>query len=108
MKRNAEHCRQVALDHLLQGHSGSATVAYVTETCGISRRQSRRYVAAAYDLLQQEIEACGIDRKKLTAQLVHGLQEAMAKALATNHTSSVVGAARELRELLELTSGNRT
>lgn len=108
MKRNAAHCKQAAFDHLLKGHSGSATVAHVSETCGISRRQSRRYVRAAYDLLQEEIEACGIDRRKLTAQLVHGLQEALAKALATNHTSSVVGAARELRELLELTSGNRT
>ena len=65
-------------------------------------------MAAAYDRLQQEIEDCGIDRKKLTAQLINGLQEAMAKALATNHTSSVVGAARELRELLQLTSGGRT
>jgi len=102
MKRTAAHRAQLAFDHLLQGHSGSATVAYLTETTGISQRQARRDVGAAYDRLQRDIEDCGIDRRKLTAQLVHGLQEALAKALATNHTSSVVGAARELRELLRL------
>jgi hypothetical protein len=102
MKRTAAHRAQLAFDHLLQGHSGSATVAYLTETTGISQRQARRDVAAAYERLQRDIEDCGIDRRKLTAQLVHGLQEALAKALATNHTSSVVGAARELRELLRL------
>ena len=108
MRRPAKARVQLAFDHLLQGHGASATVAYLTKTTGISQRQATRDVAAAYDRLQQEIEDCGIDRRKLTAQLVHGLQEALAKALATNHTSSVVGAARELRELLELTSGNRT
>lgn len=102
MKRTAAHRAQLAFDHLLQGHSGSATVAYLAETTGISQRQARRDVAAAYERLQRDIEDCGIDRRKLTAQLVHGLQEALAKALATNHTSSVVGAARELRELLRL------
>ena len=108
MRRPAKARVQLAFDHLLRGHGASATVAHLTETTGISQRQATRDVAAAYDRLQQEIEDCGIDRKKLIAQLVHGLQEALAKALATNHTSSVVGAARELRELLELTSGNRT
>ena len=77
-------------------------MAYLAETTGISQRQARRDVAVAYDRLQRDVEDCGIDRRKLTAQLVHGLQEALAKALATNHTSSVVGAARELRELLRL------
>ena len=108
MKSTAAHRTQIALDHLLKGHSGSATVAHVAETCSISRRQSQRYVAAAYQQLSDEIEGCGISRREMTAQLVHGLQEAMAKALATNHTSSVVGAARELRELLELTAISRT
>lgn len=102
MKRTAAHRAQLAFDHLLQGHSGSATVAFLSETTGISQRQARRDVAAAYDRLQRDIEDCGIDRRKLTAQLVHGLQSAMAKALASDHPSAVVGAARELRELLRL------
>ena len=108
MRRPAKVRVQLAFDHLLKGHGASATVAHLTQTTGIGKRQATRDVAAAYDRLQQEIEDCGIDRKKLTAQLINGLQEAMAKALATNHTSSVVGAARELRELLQLTSGGRT
>ena len=102
MRRPAKARSQLAFDYLLAGHGGSATVAFLTEETGISPRQARRDVAAAYDRLQHDIEHCGIDRKKLTAQLVHGLQEAMAKALATNHTSAMVGAARELRELLRL------
>ena len=108
MRRPAKVRVQLAFDHLLKGHGASATVAHLTQTTGISKRQATRDVAAAYDRLQQEIEDCGIDRKKLTAQLVHGLQEALAKSLASEHTSAAIGAARELRELLQLTSGNRT
>lgn len=108
MKRPAEIRTQLAYDHLLAGHSGSATSTYLAQREGISLRQSRRYVSAAYQRMLDDIEEIGIDRPKMIAQLVHGLQEALAKSLASEHTSAAIGAARELRELLELTSGNRT
>ena len=38
-------------------------MAFLTDETGISPRQARRDVAAAYDRLQHDIEHCGIDRK---------------------------------------------
>ncbi|MCP9776207.1 hypothetical protein [Cyanobium sp. WAJ14-Wanaka] len=96
----------VRIDHALQmlaaGRSAIAAVAEVAETYGISRRQSRRIVGKAYEVLRDDIEKAGVNRKAETAQLVHTLHEAMAKALASGHASAVVGCSRELRELLGL------
>jgi hypothetical protein len=91
-----------ALLMLQQGRSASATVSHLAEMHGISRRQGQRIVAKAYQLLRDDIEQSGINRKAESAQLVHTLHEAMAKALASGHASAVVGCSRELRELLGL------
>jgi hypothetical protein len=93
-----------ALRMLQQGHSASATVTHLAETHGISRRSGQRYVAKAFQVLRDDIEQSGINRKAESAQLVHTLHEAMAKALASGHASAVVGCCRELRELLGLGS----
>jgi len=87
---------------LLKGHSSSRVVADLASKEGISSRSARRYVAKAYQAVVDDLEECGIDRKHLTAQTVHMLQEAAAKALDHDHPSAVVGACRELRELLGL------
>jgi nucleoid DNA-binding protein len=91
-----------AVSMLMAGRSASAAVAEVAETYGISRRQSRRVVGKAFQVLRDDIEQSGISRKAESAQLVHTLHEAMAKALASGHASAVVGCSRELRELLGL------
>jgi ABC-type amino acid transport substrate-binding protein len=91
-----------ALKMLAAGRSAAAAVADVAETYGISRRQSRRLVGRAYEVLRDDIEQSGVNRRLEAAQLVHTLHEAMAKALASGHASAVVGCSRELRELLGL------
>jgi ABC-type amino acid transport substrate-binding protein len=91
-----------ALQMLQQGRSASATVSHLAEMHGISRRQGQRIVAKAFQVLRDDIEQSGINRKAESAQLVHALHEAMAKALASGHASAVVGCSRELRELLGL------
>ena len=87
---------------LLQGRSGPSVTAELAETHGISRRQARRIVAAAYGVITADIEEAGLDRPQLVAQVTHCLQEGMAQALAGGHVSAAVGCARELRELLGL------
>ena len=87
---------------LLQGHSASRVVSDLAVREGISLRSARRYVAKGYQQLVDDLEDSGIDRAQVTAQLVHLLQEAMARALNSNHISAMVGAARELRELLQI------
>ncbi len=86
---------------LLQGRSAPGIVAELAEIHGISVRTARRVVARAYGVIQADLEQT-VDKKALTAQLVHAVQTAMAQALASGHSSAVVGCCRELRELLGL------
>lgn len=92
-----------AAEMLLEGRSTSAAVSVLADEQGISRRQARRYVAAAYEVLHDDIEQAGVNRRQMIAKLTHTVEEAMAKALASGHASAVVGCCRELRELLQLT-----
>lgn len=91
-----------AAGRLLACRSTSAVVAEAAERWGISRRQAQRIVGAAHAVVAADLEAAGVDRRQLVAQVHHGLMEAMAKALASDQPAAVVGAARELRELFKL------
>lgn len=102
MKAAQAHRQQLALDLLLTGKSATATVAHLSAHCECSRRQSQRYVAAAYQLLKADIDACAIDRPVQVAKLIHLLETTAEYALAAKQFNAVVGAARELRELLGL------
>ena len=99
-----DHRRSTALNLLLKGTSASAAVSLLSAQEGISRRQSQRYVAAAYQLLKIDIENCGVDRVPQVAKLVHLLESTMAIAMEHRQCSAAVGAARELRELLGLSA----
>lgn len=87
---------------LLTGRSCTGLVAELAENEGISRRHAQRIVREAYELICGDIDSIDLDRKKLTAQLVLTLQEAMAIAMKTGHVSAAVGASRELRKLVGL------
>jgi len=91
-----------ALQLLLAGRSAPATVSQLTQTQGIGRRQAQRYVAAAYEIIRGDIEQTKIDRRQQLAKLAHMLEEGAAVALATKNVGALVGACRELRELLQL------
>jgi hypothetical protein len=96
------HREQLALDLLLTGKSATATVAHMAAHCGCSRRQSQRYVAAAYQFLKADIDACNIDRPAQVAKLIHLLETACEHALSAKQFNAVVASCRELRELLGL------
>jgi predicted DNA-binding transcriptional regulator YafY len=95
-----------AATRLLECKSAPAIVAELADHYGISVRQARRYVAAGYEQLISDIEDSGCDRQQLAAQLVHGLQSAMAMGLASDHPSAVVGAARALADIAGLYAGS--
>jgi len=95
-----------AAKRLLECKSAPAIVAELADHYGISARQARRYVAAGYKQLISDIEDSGCDRQQLAAQLVHGLQSAMAMGLASGHPSAVVGAARALADITGLNAGS--
>ena len=98
---------QWAVDRLLECRSTSAVVSQLSEREGLSRRQSQRIVGRAHAVLVEDLEVAGVDRQQIVAQIEHGLMEALGKALASSQPAAVVGAARELRELLHLTGGVR-
>ena len=105
MKSAPAHRQQLALDLLLTGKSATGTVAHLTQHCSISRRQAQRTVAAAYQLLKADIDACIIDRPVQVAKLLHLLETTCELALAAKQFNAVVAASRELRELLGLAAG---
>ena len=102
MKSAPAHRQQLALDLLLTGKSASATVAHLAAHCDCSRRQSQCYVAAAYQLLKADIDACAIDRPVQVAKLIHVLETTCEQALLSKQFNAVVSSCRELRELLGL------
>ena len=91
-----------ALAMLLASRSASGVVSELSERHSVTRRQARRYVASAYEVIKADVNDSDIDREKLVSQLVHALQESMAQAVKAKHPCSVVSCARELRELLGL------
>lgn len=91
-----------AVAMLLASRSASGVVSELSERHSVTRRQARRYVASAYEVIKADVNDSDIDREKLVSQLVHALQESMAQAVKANHPCSVVSCARELRELLGL------
>ncbi len=96
------HREQLALDLLLTGKSATATVAHMAAHCGCSRRQAQRYLAAAYQFLKADIDACNIDRPAQVAKLIHVLETTCEQALLSKQFNAVVASCRELRELLGL------
>ena len=59
-------------------------------------------MAAAYQLLKADIDACAIDRPVQVANLIHLLETTCELALVAKQFNAVVAASRELRELLGL------
>ena len=92
-----------AVRRLSECRSTSAVVAQLSEREGISRRQAQRLVGHAHQVLIDDLEEAGIERKAVVAQLHHALMEAMAKALRSDQPAVVVGAAKALADLLQLT-----
>jgi len=69
---------------------------------GISRRQAQRLAGRAHLVLVEDLEGAGVERKALVAQLRHGLMEAMSRASKSNQPAVVVGCARAISDLLQL------
>lgn len=91
-----------ATRQLLACHGPSKVVADLAEREGLSRRQSRRIVGAAYQQLQDDMSEAGISRPQMAAQVAHALLEAIALGLERNQPAAVAGCAAQLQNLLGL------
>ena len=93
-----------AASMLAQGNGASVVTSHVAETYRISRRQSRRITAAAYKLLEDDLNEMDLSRPQLTSQLVANLQSAIQKSLILSRPSAVASNARVLINLCGLAS----
>ena len=84
---------------LEQGNGASVVTSHVVETYQLSRRQSRRITAAAYKLLEDDLNEMDLSRPQLTSQLVANLQSAIQKSLVLGKPSAVASNARALIDL---------
>lgn len=107
----AEAAARVATvaDRLASGQSAAACVSYVSARWGVSRRHARRIVRAAEQELRQDLSLSGPDRGALLEQTACLLLETARRALdppegGKAQPAAAVGAARELRQLLQLSS----
>ena len=91
-----------AASMLAQGNGATEVKSHVAETYLLSRRQSRRITAAAYELLVQDLEDVDLSRPQMTSQLVANLQSAIQKSLVSGKPSAVASNARALIELCGL------
>jgi methylphosphotriester-DNA--protein-cysteine methyltransferase len=95
---------QAAASLLLSGRGASSVVAELARTRGISHRSAQRDVAAAYQLIEADMEP--IDRRQLLAQLIDNTQQAVAQALATKNSGAAIAGVRCLADLLGMTTTN--
>lgn len=96
-----------AVRRLSECRSTTAVVAELADYWGVSRRTAQRLVGAAHQVLVQDLEQVGLDRKELVAQLHHALMESLAKALASNQPAAAVAACRAIAEICQLTTPPR-
>ena len=96
-----------AASMLAQGNGASVVTSHVAETYRLSRRQSRRITAAAYKLLEEDLNEMDLSRPQLTSQLVANLQSAIQKSLVLGKPSAVASNARALIDLCGLGAENK-
>lgn len=107
MKRRAtSHDRISKAEALLLKHRNPAqVVAELAESEGISRRQARRYVSEALDLIRGDLD--GIDRAQMLSLLVDACNRTIAMGIERHQGAVVIGAVRTLNDLLALGADTR-
>lgn len=90
--------QQEALRLLGEGYGCSELTAKLAAQWGCSRRQSRRYVSAAYTELVADLDE--VQAADMLAQIVNRLEQVARLAAESNQHACVIGACRLLSELV--------
>ena len=96
-----------AADLLAQGHSCTVVTTQTAEKYGLSRRQARRIIAKAMELIVQDFEEINIERPQMVAKLLVNLEQGMQKALLHNQSSGVAACARQIISLAGLAADSQ-
>lgn len=88
------------LKRLIDGRATHRLVADLADREGISRRQARRLVGAAYVELQKDLEDAGISGEQYLARMIASTEAAIEKALDAGHAAAAIGGINALARLL--------
>ena len=94
----AQQRRQQALRLLGEGWGTSELTAKLADEWGCSRRQSKRYVADAFDELVADLDH--VEAADMLAQIVNRLETVARLATEAGQHAAAVGATRLLAELV--------
>ena len=100
---------EAALELLHKGNSPSTVTSLLAAGVGggpCSRRTAQRAVADAFDLLRDDYEESGCDRRALTAQVINLLLEGCQMCLHTNQPGSLAACIAQLDRIVGLSQQN--
>jgi hypothetical protein len=92
----ADWCYQ----RLLAGDPTAELVTKAASHWGVSDRQARRYVAAAYQRMKADWEAEGIDKPAYLTRLLQQLETAAQQGIEDRNGSITIGAVKQISRLL--------
>ena len=98
--------RQEALRLLGEGFGCTELTARLAAEWGCSRRQARRYVAAAYSEMVADLEH--VEASDMMATLINRLEQVARLAAESGQHGAVVGACKLLNEIAIAPHRNRT
>jgi hypothetical protein len=89
-----------AYQQLVACRSTSKITAELAQREGISRRQARNYVGAAYKELAADLEDPKMENREFLAKMINSLESAIETGVERGNGAVVIGATRLLSELL--------
>ena len=98
--------RQQALRLLGEGFGCTELTAKLAAQWGCSRRQARRYVAAAYSEMVDDLEH--VEASDMLAQIINRLEQVARLAIESGQHGAAVGACKLLNEIAIAPHRNRT
>ena len=95
-KNEIELRKSEAFKRLCEGEPSTFVVSAMAEKYSISRRQSRRIVADAYDVVKQDLVEMDINRPEYLSKMIFMLEKGMFESLKTKNYAALASCAKVL------------
>tara|TARA_R100001440_G_scaffold64318_1_gene84970 strand:+ start:110 stop:493 length:384 start_codon:yes stop_codon:yes gene_type:complete len=95
-KNEIELRQSDAFKRLCEGEPSSFVVSAMAEKYSISRRQARRVVANAYDVVKQDLVEMDINRPEYLSRMIFMLEKGMFESLKTKNYAAMASCAKVL------------
>ena len=95
-KNEIELRKSEAFRRLCEGEPSTFVVSAMAEKYSISRRQSRRIVADAYDVVKQDLLEMDINRPEYLSKMIFMLEKGMFESLKAKNYAAMAACAKVL------------